>query len=100
MNQAMFTLAVAFPLGLFAPIAASADTLNLDKVKCGEWLSAPPDSIGMTLAWMNGYYMDEDADPVIDFDKLGADAKKLAEACKANPDKMLGGVAEELFAKK
>ena len=100
MRRAMYALAVILPLGLFASNAASGDTLNLDKVKCGEWLSAPPESIGMTLAWMNGYYMDEDANPVIDFDKLGADAKKLAEACKANPDKMLGGVAEELFAKK
>ena len=52
----------------------------------------------MTLAWIDGYYMDQDADPIIDFDTLTRNSTKLAEACAKAPDKTLGDVAEDLFA--
>ena len=48
-------------------------------------------------AWLYGYYADQDADPVVDFGKLTAKGQKLAEACKANPDKDIISVAETIY---
>ena len=76
---------------------ASAQKLDLGKVKCEDWLKAPKESIGVTLAWLDGYYADQDSDPVIDFDKIAKDAEKLATACARNLDKSLGDVAEEIL---
>lgn len=93
------SLALAIVLSFsFAAVApAQAQQLNLESLKCGEWLKAPKDTITVTLAWIDGYYKDEDADPVIDFDKLLKNSEKLAEACAKAPDRTLGDVAEELF---
>ena len=97
MKNAAFAFSFALPFMLALTAPASAQKLDLEKVKCSEWLKAPPEVIGMTLAWIDGYYMDQDADPVIDFDKLTRNSKKLAEACAKAPDKTLGDVAEDLF---
>ena len=48
-------------------------------------------------AWLYGYYSDQDADPVVDFGKLTEKGQKLAEACKANPDKDIISVAEKIY---
>lgn len=87
-------LAIAF---MASP--ASAQKLDLGKVKCEDWLKAPKESIAITLAWLDGYYADQDADPVIDFDKIGKDAEKLGEACARNLDKTIGDVAEDILGR-
>ena len=97
MKRIALVLSLALPLAFTTALPASAQKLDLEKVKCGDWLKAPKDSIAITLAWLDGYYQDEDADPVIDFDKLTRNAEKLAEACAKNPDRMLGDMAESLF---
>lgn len=97
MKLARIACAIAFPLALLMSAPASAQKLDLGKVKCGDWLKAPKEAIGVTLAWLDGYYPDQDADAIIDFDKIARDAEKLAEACAKSPDKMLGDVAEDVF---
>lgn len=95
MKKLILATSLAFSLCVCG--AAQAQKLDLDKVKCGEWLKAPQEVITLTLAWIDGYYKDEDADPVIDFTALQKNAEKLAAACAKSPDRMLGAVAEELF---
>ncbi len=97
MKQALFAISLAATL--LMPAAASAQKLDLGKVKCGEWLKMSKDNIAMTLVWLDGYYQDEDADPVIDFNEFGKNAEKLAAACALNQDKSLGVVAEQLLGK-
>jgi acid stress chaperone HdeB len=69
----------------------------LNTVKCQEWLDSGKDNIGYTMAWLDGFYQDEDAAPIINFDKLKENAGKLADYCAANPTVGLGTAAEELF---
>lgn len=85
---------------ILLPGSALADRLDLNTVKCGEWLESSKEDIGATVAWLNGYYTDEDDPPVMDFDKMKADAGKLGKFCAANADLGLGTAAEKVLGKK
>ena len=37
------------------------------------------------LMWLDGYYSEDDAPPIVDFDKMGENSKKLGEYCGKNP---------------
>ncbi len=88
---------------LFCQIATAglgqADVLDLGTVKCKDFLNSSKEEIGYTLAWLDGYYMDEDAAAIIDFDKLKANSGKLGAYCGEHPDVGVGTAAEELFGK-
>jgi hypothetical protein len=92
------TLALAAALFAVAP-AAQAQVVNLSKMTCKEFVGLKPDAITMLWAWLYGYYADDNADPVIDFDKLTAKGVALAEACKKTPDKDIISVAETIYEK-
>ncbi len=76
-----------------------AATLDLATVKCKDFLAGDKEEISYTLAWLDGYYMDEDAAAIIDFEKLKTNATKLTDYCTAHPDVNVGAAAEELFGK-
>ncbi|PPD45479.1 MAG: hypothetical protein CTY15_03560 [Methylocystis sp.] len=80
--------------------AKAADRLDLNTVKCGEWIESGKENIGATMAWLDGYYQDESAPPIIDFDKMQADAAKLGKFCRENKDLGLGTAAEKLLGGK
>jgi acid stress chaperone HdeB len=80
--------------------AGAANRLDLNTVKCGEWLESGQENIGATMAWLDGYYTGEDDPPVIDFDKMGAKAKKLGKYCAENKDLSLGTAAEKALGAK
>lgn len=87
-------------LGIFIlPQAAAADVLDLGTVKCKDFIASSKEEISYTLAWLDGYYKDEDDPAVIDFDKLKDNATKLASYCAAHPEIGVGTAAEELFGK-
>lgn len=78
---------------------AFAERLDLNTVKCGEWLESSKEDIGATMAWLDGYYKGDNDPPVIDFDKMKTDAGKLAKYCAANKDLGLGTAAEKVLGK-
>lgn len=77
--------------------AALAAPVNLNSQSCREFVSADPADAQTTMAWLDGYYHDEDAPPVIDPDALKANAGKLKAFCVAHPDETVGAAAESLF---
>lgn len=81
------------------PQAAGAEALDLGMVKCKDFLASSKEDIGYTLAWLDGYYKDEDDPAIIDFDKLKENAGRLAEYCGSHPDVGVGTAAEQLFGK-
>lgn len=90
-----------FALALLAVApAAQAQTVDLSKLSCKAFLELKQDGIVLVWAWLYGYYADQDADPVINFDQLTAQGTKLAETCKASPDKDIISVAEGIYEKK
>jgi len=96
-------LTLAAMLAAAAVAATSAQAtgrLDLNTVKCGEWLESGKENIGATMAWIDGYYTEENDPPIIDFDKMEGKAKKLGKFCAENKDLGLGTAAEKLFGGK
>ena len=75
---------------------AGADELDLSTIKCKEFVSSAKENIGLILMWLAGYYSDEDAPPIVDFDKMKTDGQKLGEYCAKNPDDSVITAAEEV----
>jgi acid stress chaperone HdeB len=80
-----------------APIPASATDIDLSTMTCKQFQSASKDDIGIILAWLDGYYKDEDDPPIIDTDHFVDNAKKLGQYCSANPDIGLITATDKLF---
>ena len=77
--------------------SAKANEIDLSTWTCKQFQSASKDEITLILAWLDGYYREEDDPPVVDTDQLGANAKKLGAYCAAHPDTKLITAADTLF---
>jgi acid stress chaperone HdeB len=96
----MKTFAAAFAATALAWSAPGhADDIDLSTWTCHQFQSASKDDIGVILAWLDGYYKDEDDPPVIDTTQFVANAKKLGEYCAAHPDIGLITATDKLFQK-
>ncbi len=90
----------ALVIGLLASSTpASSETIDLSTWTCAKFQAADKDDIGVILAWLDGYYRDEDDPAVIDTDKFVANAKKLGQYCAKHPDIGIITAADELFSK-
>jgi len=78
---------------------ALATDIDLSTWTCKQFQSASKDDIGVILAWLDGYYKDEDDPPIIDTTQFVANAKKLGEYCTAHPDDGLITATDKLFQK-
>ena len=78
---------------------ARAQMLDLSTIRCKDFLASSKENIGIILAWMNAYYMDEDDPPILDFTKLMKDAERLGASCAVNPEMGLITAADKLFDK-
>jgi acid stress chaperone HdeB len=76
-----------------------ADDIDLSTWTCRQFQSAGKEEVGVILAWLDGYYKDEDDPPVIDATQFGANAKKLGDYCAAHPDDGLITATDKLFQK-
>ncbi|QIB32712.1 HdeA/HdeB family chaperone [Ancylobacter pratisalsi] len=81
----------------FVPLPAFADQIDLSTMTCAEFLQSDKTEMMLTLAWLDAYYKDVDAPPVIDTDKFVANAGKLGDYCAANPTIGLITATDELF---
>jgi acid stress chaperone HdeB len=78
---------------------ARAEKIDFSTTTCKQFLEGHKDRTGIILAWLDGYYREEDDPPIFDTDKFEANAKKLAAYCAAHPTVGLITAADELFAK-
>jgi acid stress chaperone HdeB len=76
---------------------ARAEKIDFSTTTCKQFLESHKSEIGIILAWLDGYYRDEDDPPIFDTDKFEANAKKLATYCAAHPTVGLITAADELF---
>jgi acid stress chaperone HdeB len=79
--------------------AAQANDIDLSTWTCQQFVTANKDDIGVILAWLDGYYKDENDPPLIDTTKFVDNAKKLGEYCVAHPDIGLITATDKLFQK-
>jgi len=84
---------------LAAANPAAAATIDLSGWKCSKYQSASKDDVNLILAWLDGYYREEDDPAVIDTEKLAANGKKLGEYCSAHADDNLITATDKVFSK-
>ena len=53
-------------------VAAAAGAIDLSTWTCRKFQTASKDDIATVLAWLDGYYKQEDEPPVIDADQFAA----------------------------
>jgi acid stress chaperone HdeB len=78
---------------------AMAEDIDLSAWSCGKFLSASKEDVGVILAWLDGYYKEENEPPVINTEDLVTKAKSLGEYCAAHPDTSLIDATDKLFQK-
>ena len=83
---------------LAAATPAQAQKVDLSTISCKQFLEMNRESISLILMWMAGYYSDQDAPPIVDFDKMKTDGRKLGEYCGKHPDDSIITAAEEVMA--
>ena len=91
------TIAALLILG--STLASHAVVIDLSMMTCQEFLASNKDEIRIILAWLDGYYTDEQEAPIIDTNKLVDNLKKLNEYCAANPTVGLITATNRLFGK-
>jgi len=88
----LFALALLLGCG-----SAHAEDIDLSTWTCQKFQAASKEDIGIILAWLDGYYKDEDDPPIVDTDSFIENAKKLGEYCAAHPDSGLIAATDKLF---
>jgi acid stress chaperone HdeB len=81
-------------------IAGIAEKWDLSTVPCDKFLSFDKNTVNILLAWVDGYYREEDDPPIIDSDKYLTNAKRLGDYCRAHPEIGLITATDKLFEKK
>jgi hypothetical protein len=93
-------IAVVMAVPLVAAAALAQDNkLDLASLTCRKLFEMNREQINIVLAWLHGYYLEEDAPPVIDLHKLTADGLRLSAYCAANPQDDVISAADALFGK-
>jgi acid stress chaperone HdeB len=78
---------------------AQDSKLDLNVLTCQKLFEMKREQINIVLAWLQAYYLQEDAPPVVDLDKLSADTQRLSGYCAANPQEDISSAADVLFLK-
>jgi acid stress chaperone HdeB len=79
----MLTAAVAVCATL--PAQAQKQQFDMSVITCKQFLEYSKENLSLMLMWLDGYYSEDDAPPIVDFDKMAENSKKLAAYCVKNP---------------
>src|SRR5579864_2760540 len=81
--------------------SAQAQAVDLSRITCKDFLAGGGESVGFMMAWLDGYYTDEDAPAVFDVEKMKAKAKgaRLGEYCAKHPTIGLMTAAAQFMGK-
>jgi len=93
----MLTVAAMFCATL--PTQAQKQQFDLSVVTCKQFFEYNKENLSLMLMWLDGYYSEDDAPPIVDFDKMGENSKKLGEYCGKNPGHSVITAADKTLAK-
>ena len=91
-------LTIAATLSATVPAQAQKQQFDLSVVTCKQFFEYSKDNLAIMLMWLDGYYSDEDAPPIVDFDKMTENGKKLGEYCGKNPGHSVITAADKVLA--
>ena len=92
-------LLAAAALTLVGPVRAQQPQQQLDlaTVTCKEFVTSDKETIGLILMWLQAYYTEQDAKPVVDFAKMKSDGEKIGAYCGKNPGHSIITAADEVM---
>jgi acid stress chaperone HdeB len=64
---------------------AQKQQFDLSTMTCKKFFEYDKDNLAIMLMWLDGYYSEDDAPPIVDFDKMTENSRKLGEYCGKNP---------------
>ena len=76
-------LMIAAMMGAMVP--AQAQQIDLASARCKEFSDSTKENTGLIVMWLQGYYSEENAPPVVDFDKMKVNGGKIGEYCRKYP---------------
>jgi acid stress chaperone HdeB len=79
---------------------AQAQRLDLDAMTCKEFQASDKQTAAMVLMWLEAFYTEANARPVVDFDKMKSDGEKIAAYCAKNPSHVVIIAADNVLEKK
>jgi acid stress chaperone HdeB len=82
---------------LFTPVASRAQQIDLSVITCKQFFDYSKENMMVMMMWLDGYYSEEDAPPVVDFEKMGENMKKLGEYCSKNQGKSVITAADAVW---
>jgi acid stress chaperone HdeB len=91
--------AVAGAALFLASLSVHAEILDLRKLPCGALAEGSSKDNTTIAVWLNGYYVENDAEAVIDFDKVNNLGNALVKFCAANPKMPVSEAAERIMGK-
>jgi acid stress chaperone HdeB len=99
-----FLPALAVALGLIlalekVPPAQAQVTLEVSKITCEQYYGYKVTNPQNIAIWVNGYYHGKRGDVSLDTQGLVANARKLRDYCRRNPQTLVMQAVETLFGK-
>ena len=91
----MLTVAAMFCATL--PTQAQKQQFDLSVVTCKQFFEYNKENLSLMLMWLDGYYSEDDAPPIVDFDKMGENSKKLGDYCRTNPGHSIITAADKVM---
>jgi len=90
---------IAATMWAASPALAQKQQFDLSTMTCKRFFEYDKDNLAIMLMWLDGYYSEDDAPPIVDFDKMMENSKKLGEYCGKNPGHSVITAADKTLAK-
>jgi hypothetical protein len=99
MNPVKLRNALLAAAMLVSAAPAQAQVVDMSQLKCEDFLKTGKDAIAYIVIWLDGYHMDQDASPVMDFGRIAAKVEKFGDFCTKNPSTTMSSAADEVLGK-
>ncbi len=90
--------AILAAIGGAFPAQAQKQQFDLSTITCKQFFEYNKENLTIMLMWLDGYYAEDDAPPIVDFDKMAENSRKLGEYCGKNPGHSVITAADKVMA--
>ena len=78
-------LTIAATLWATFPAQAQKQQFDLSTITCKQFFEYNKDNLSLMLMWLDGYYSEDDAPPIVDFDKMTENSRSSANTAAKIP---------------
>jgi len=97
----MRRLSIVFAAATLLMLSASvrAQQLDLATVTCKEFQASDKQTVSLVLSWLQAFYTEQNAKPIVDFGKMKADGDRITNYCDKNPGHSVITAADDVMGK-